>query len=229
MLLGLILFELFLIAIYALDTLLGRPTEPISELFDLDGEANLPAWFSSAQLLAVSFFFFFRARQCDPAHGRSPLLFWIVGAVFIFLSADEGAVIHEKITPALTRFSWVPRFRGDHGVWIFVYGLAGVALFLTLRRHLIALWNDHRRETYLMVVGLCFWLGAVGLEIVVYQFLGATRTPRLYPIEVAFEELFEMVGASVILYAAVLMVLPRAERARGSGAPELSSTGASSG
>ena len=46
--------------------------------------------------------------------------------------------------------------------------------------------------------------GAAVLESVGYKMLSASSTPSLYRAEVAAEELFEMMGASLILYAVLL-------------------------
>ena len=47
-------------------------------------------------------------------------------------------------------------------------------------------------------------LGGVGLEIISYQFLREDETSLFYIVEVAFEEFLEMLGASLILYGAIL-------------------------
>jgi len=43
LLIGLILFELCLVLIFAVDMALGSPRLSIQQLFDLDGEGNIPA------------------------------------------------------------------------------------------------------------------------------------------------------------------------------------------
>ena len=56
--------------------------------------------------------------------------------------------------------------------------------------------------------------GAAVLESVGYKMLSARSTPSLYRTEVAAEELFEMMGASLILYAVLLFCcLPKNNRA----------------
>jgi hypothetical protein len=175
-------------------------------LFDLDGEATVPAWFSALQLAVIGFLFVLKALQPS---STTPKLLMTLGAGFLFLSADEAASIHENLSPVLAgRGEWLPRFRFDHGVWIFVYLAGATAVLLPFRRQLTALWRQHRSEASIMATGMALALaGGVGLEIIAYQFLGATLTPRLYPIEVAAEEFLEMVGMSVVLYGSLLMLL----------------------
>jgi hypothetical protein len=204
---GLVIFEILLVLIFAADTLLGHPIRPIRILFDLDGEGNIPAWFSSVQLFIVGLVFLLIGRQTNPDQRPSALLFLILVLGFIFLSADEAASIHEKITGALKDIQWVPRFKGDHGIWVFIYPLIGFTLFLAFYRQLIAMWNRYRYTTLIMAAGMgIFLIGALGLEIISFQFLRSGSFPLLYKVEVAFEEFFEMLGVSVILYGAMLLL-----------------------
>jgi len=218
LLIGLILFELCLVLIFAADTLLGSPSLSIKQLFDLDGEGNLPAWFSSVQLFLIGLVFLLRSRQPDPVHSPSPLFLLMVSAGFIFLSADEAASIHEKISVLFKHVEWMPRFKGDHGLWVFIYTFIGLILLLANFRTLASMWNRYRHATSIMAIGMVFVLfGVIGLEAISYQFLRDGSTPLLYSAEVALEEFLEMSGASVTLYGAILLLLhdSRVENYRG--------------
>ena len=208
LLFGLILFELCLVLIYAADTLLGSPSWSIKQLFDFDGEGNIPAWFSSVQLSLIGLIFLLRSRQTDSDHFPSPLFLLTVSTGFIFLSADEAASIHEKISGALKHIELMPRFKGDHGIWIFIYALIGLILFLATFRSLAAMWNRYRHATFMMAIGMgIVVLGGVVMEVISYQFLRSGSTPLLYRVEVTLEEFLEMSGASVTLYGAILLLL----------------------
>lgn len=209
---GLIVFELCLVLIFAADTLLDSPIGIIHRLFDLDAEGNIPAWFSSIQLFLIGLIFLIKGYRPDPDRAPSPLFFLMVGAGFVFLSADEAASIHEKITYVLKNFEWVPRFRGNHGIWIFFYPLIGLILLCATFREIVALCNRYRRATFIIATGIgIFLLGAVGLEIVRYQHIDQSATPLLYKVEVACEEFLEMFGASVMLYGAMLLPVQHLE------------------
>lgn len=60
---ALILCELVLVAIYWLGVFSGGHFQALHTLFDLDGEGNIPAWFSSAQLLVVALAFLTHALR----------------------------------------------------------------------------------------------------------------------------------------------------------------------
>lgn len=124
----------------------------------------------------------------------------LVGLAFLLLSADETASFHEQITLSLRRFEALPRFTGDHGMWI-PFLIAGVTGFMAVtasswRR----LWHHERRGTLLMGIGLALgFLGAVGLEIVSYEIIRPAGTRILYVLEVAAEEGLELLGATALL------------------------------
>jgi hypothetical protein len=208
LLIGLILFELCLVLIFAVDTALGSPRLSIQQLFDLDGEGNIPAWFSSVQFFLIGLLFLLKSRQLDPDHSPSPLFLLMVSAGFIFLSADEVASMHEKLSVVFKHVAWIPRFKGDHGLWVFIYAIIGLILLLANLRAVAAMWNRYRHATSIMAIGMGFvMLGGVGLEAIGYQFLRSGSTPLLYSAEVALEEFLEMSGASVTLYGAILLLL----------------------
>jgi hypothetical protein len=201
---SLILFELCLFVIYLASNFLGHPTK----FFDLDGEANLPAWFSSMQYLIIAQLILFKVLQ--PHYDNTPprSFLKLVSAGFIFLSADEAAQIHETLSGILKRSSTLPRFNDGNGIWIFVYAFIGIFMLYVCYRNLIVMWARYRRETIIVCSGFSITVfGAVFLEIISYQYLRTNSTVAGYVIEVAFEELFEMVGASIMMYGALLFLL----------------------
>lgn len=206
--LGLILVELLLVAGYVLNVLWGSPSWIVTKLIDLDDEGSIATWFSSMQLFVVGLLFLFKSRHANAVELPSAAFFCILGLGFIFLSIDEAAAIHEKINIALKQIALMPRFKGDHGIWIYVYVLlAGTFLVLTLR-NFIVLWKHSRRIAFIVVIGLLtFVTGAVLLEIIGYQFLRDDMASWRYVTEVALEEFLEMLGISIVLYGVLLLLI----------------------
>lgn len=188
---------LILLVVYAANRWLGNPFETVGILFDVDGEANIPAWFSSMQLFCIGIAFLFLRLVMGKAPGSR--LFKAMGIVFIFLSMDEAAVIHEKITGVLKQVSWVPRFKGGRGIWITVYGLIGAWFFIAFKEDMLLISRRFARPTMLFISGAgIFMLGGVVMEVLnYYQVFGTLQ--GLGPF---MEEGAEMAGASFMLLGA---------------------------
>jgi hypothetical protein len=209
-LIGLLMLEIFFVAAYGFNTFFGTPIVSIKILFDLDSEGSLPAWFSATQLFLIGLAFLIKSRIIDLHHSPSPYFFLLMGLGFIFLSADEAAAIHEKITIFFKHIKAIPRFKGNHGIWIVVYILIAIVLLLSHFKYLISMWRSYRKETIILGIGMAALVcGGVFLEIVSYQFLRTGLTPISYSIEVMAEEFLEMFGATIVLYGAVLVLFSR--------------------
>jgi hypothetical protein len=201
----LVLFELFMVMVFILDAAWGVES-PIHKLFNLDSEANIPSWFSACQLSWVGLVFVVLwndARKRDADH-RVVLL--LLGLAFLFLSMDEAAQFHEKLSHVLRHIEWVPQFKG--GIWIPIYLLIAALMGFAYRHSFIAMWRAHPREAFLMIGGFAIILiGGVGMEGFAQVFLKDGLHPILYKTEVVFEEFFEMVGASILLYGSLLFTI----------------------
>lgn len=191
------------------------PDAPVSFLrflLDLDEEVALGTWFATVQLFVVGGVLLF-ATWANKRDSSLNTVLLLGGLLFIYLSADEGAGIHERITLAMLHHGvdiLVP-FPGEHGAWILVYSALAAPILCVfgfyLYNPLREIWHRFRWESIVFLGGFAtIVVGAVGFEIVSYLFLRSDSSPDfLYQLEVAVEELLEMAGASVILYAALEM------------------------
>lgn len=200
---GLVAIELVIVAIYVATALAGSPSQ-VGVLFNLDEEANVPAWFSSMQLFSIGLVMLLAAGS--PLRGRDGQrgLVTLLGCGFVFLSMDEAAGFHEKVTTVMSRVSWAPRFSGGHGIWMFVYVVLAAAAVAALYRPIVRLVRSYPRDVLGVAAGLgILGLGAVGVEAIGYEFLGDNPTIGLKTLQVAAEEFLEMLGGSVILVSTV--------------------------
>lgn len=132
------------------------------QLFELNTEANVPTWFSAAQLAFAALL----AWGCASLHrsrGLAGTASWrLVAGALLFVSADEVAQFHEQIsfqvrqtldTDGLLRFAWV-----------IPYGAAVVVLAVLL----LGWWRSLPAATrrMLVVCAAMFVVGALGLELV---------------------------------------------------------------
>ncbi len=158
----------------------GEPSQRWTGLFDLDGEANAPAWFSSVLLL-----------RCAMASSRRGLR--ALAGVFVLLSLDEVAMVHERAAAALlgARVPWP---------WPWVMGAVVVAaLGAALVPSLRALGRGERARA--IVAGVVYVGGALGVEAVAQRWAeGHGWANAGYVAMTAVEEGMEMMGAVLFVW-----------------------------
>lgn len=156
--------------------------------FDLDGEGNVPTWFSSAGLLACGLVAFLLRRQ---ARGLATFAFLLSAA-----AVDEVAMFHERAA------AWLLERRGDVppiAVW-----LLGAVLAATLAATLVPMLRRLPRvvRTRLFVSGGVFVLSAVGVETLGQAWARSHGWHNaVYTLLVLLEECGEMLGAAICLHA----------------------------
>ena len=215
--LTLICLELLLVVFYGTDAWVQGSAGQLHSLIDLDAEGNLPAWFSSFQLALIAIAFWVLAARFRATQRPSRRFLRACSGFFLLLSIDETAMFHERITESLgSRYlDWVPVYAGNHPGHAIVCALVLLACIAGAFPHLRGLWEMSRRCSLIAIAGSAVYVtGAAVLESVGYKMLSVRSTLSLYRAEVAAEEFFEMMGASLILYAVLLICcLPKNNRA----------------
>jgi hypothetical protein len=197
----LIAFEICLVVIFLAETLAGSPSATLHRLFDLEAELTIPAWFSTVQLFVVGMVFLFKKTQIPADEKSARRCLTILGAGFVFLSADESAGIHEQVTVMLSKVAWMPRFHGNHGIWIFVYAAIGLGVLALIFPGLLSIWKNDRPAALMIAGGFgTLLLGGVGFEIIGYEYPTGSL---FHSVESAMEEFLEMAGSSVLLCGAL--------------------------
>ena len=191
-----------------------------SRLFDLDSEQNLPTWYSSIKLLAIAVLLTcFAQHMRKRGIGRATL--WMAAAVFFVLSLDEYAQIHEcvgsrardffRAWPVTADVSWSLR------VWVMVFVpplLAAIALIWRgLRPFIVGRPQVARR--FLLGFGV-FVFSAAGIELTYH--LMSPDSVGVY-VEILLEEVGEMIGVTLMLWAAYALLVSHGLRPRVSGLP----------
>jgi hypothetical protein len=164
-------------------------------MFRLSNEANVPTWWSSALLLltgvVLSAIAYCRFRRAD----RRTWALWLPAALFLFMSLDEVASIHEHIG-----HTWGATTLRT-GTWVVIcVPIFLLALFFVVR----ATWSFLRGRTEvirLLALGIVIFLGSsVGLELLTN--VAPDQHPLANAINLA-EEVGEMIGSTVMLWGAV--------------------------
>lgn len=178
----------------------GYSYRNLFSIFDFNGENNLPTLFSVVILSFTAFLLisigFIKKKVTD-----TDFKYWfILGAIFILLSFDEASQFHESINKIvrsnlniehsdLFYFSWVI----PYGIIIFILGLYFIKFIKSLPK---------RTAILFIFAGVIFVTGALGLELIgSYIFVNYGESHLFFNIESTFEELFEMLGIILFIYA----------------------------
>ena len=198
--------ETILLTIYWFDVATAGYFPLVHSLFDLDSEGNIPAWFSSSQLFCVALTYWACALRKRRIDRPSPVFFVLAGLAAAYVSSDETAQIHERITAWVGKryVDWVVPMAADN----FFFVMVAVALLMVicqlLSKDLLLLWSNHRRITLIAALGIVVGLtGGMGVETLGYKLLNGQTDSLWYKIEVTVEEFMEMFGASLVLFAAL--------------------------
>lgn len=159
----------------------GKASAPFHDRFDLDAEANIPTWFSTVLLFAISMssILIYRLSPKD----RPAQSFWLIfSLIYGFFSLDEAARIHELIDPALK--------------WVYVYAPLFGAFFFVCACHF---GKDGPPSPRRWILGglMVFALGGMGGEWVSH--LLNPLPYGLQQLEFVFEEGLEMLGSILVL------------------------------
>ncbi|OQY26860.1 MAG: hypothetical protein B6244_12340 [Candidatus Cloacimonetes bacterium 4572_55] len=166
-------------------------------LFHLNQEGNIPTWFSSGILFIAGalagMIALIKGKMEDTYY-----LYWIgLCGVFIFLSADEAASIHETISEPLRKlnlggllyYTWI----APASILVFFMGLIYLKFF----------WSLPKRTKILFIISAALFLtGALVVESIGgYLDDQSGRDTPVYELFSGIEETLEMLGVSIFIYS----------------------------
>lgn len=171
-------------------------------LFSLNTENNIPTFYASFALMFVCVLLFvigsFHRKLGDPY-----IAWLLMSLIFLFLSFDEMVSIHEKlIDPVRNTVKATGIF---FFAWVIPYGIGVVLFIVGYSRFLLRLPRD------IMVLfitgGAIFVSGALGFELLGgrHDELYGTEN-MLYSFYNTTEELLEMLGIAIFIYALLLYI-----------------------
>ena len=156
----------------------------MTQLVDLDLEANLPTLFNVLLFLMGAALFLLHGKAAEPKARRG---WFVMACVFLFLSLDEGAQIHEKFMLITIRLMNHGSVAGHFGwlyqAWVIPYLFASVVLGMILLRWFLRLPSKLQRG--FVISGCVYIFGAVFLEMaggkVIEMLTLPDKPPSLYP------------------------------------------------
>jgi len=172
-------------------------------LFDFNTEANIPTFYSSLSLLLCSILLAF-ISLAQKKHLSSYIYWGGLSIIFLYLSIDEIAEIHERLNDRIDQiwnFSVLLYY-----AWILPYG---IALLLLLGIYLKFLISLPRKFLHLFIIsGVTYVSGAIGIESLSGWFHKLYGNKNLfYSILYTCEEFFEMLGIVFFIYTLLLYIV----------------------
>ena len=166
--------------------------------FDLDGEINVPTWFSSTLLLVAGFLLLYIGAASRRDGDRWARHWRVLAWIFLLLSADETSGLHGLLSGPLRsalRLSGVL-----YHAWVLPVGAAVAVLGLAYLRFVASLPEPTRR--LFIVSGVVYVVGAIGFELPegMYRTAFGQNVTIAYGFLTVLEETFEMVGIVLFIY-----------------------------
>ena len=169
-------------------------------LFDVDEEANLPTLFSTLLLFSAGVLLALISRAEKAEGGRDSRRWAILSIVFLFLTVDEAAMLHElfnvpgqeilgRQSPGIFYYAWVI----PYSVLVLALGAYFIGFFLRLPPAI--------RVRFIVAAAL-FIGGSIGLELIEgVQDKTYGENNMTYELLTTLEEGMEMAGVIVFIHA----------------------------
>lgn len=177
--------------------------ESFYRLFDFGGESNFPAFYSALALLfcgvLLSIIVLIKKQAKDPF-----ILHWAILALgFVYLAIDEAAKLHEMLVKPTAE---ILNLENSQGVWVLVGIPAVILVGLFYWRFLLHLPSPTR--WVFIIAGAIYVFSSIGLEVVstrLFELVYGLEDPRYLGLTF-LEELLEMVGIIIFIYALMVYI-----------------------
>lgn len=174
--------------------------EKLDQFWNFDREGNLPTYFNTVLLFLSAQTFLLIAFLNSHSKVYFKTYWYVLAIVFLMLSIDEFARIHEGFN------YYVPKFLGIGGsgiwkfAWIIPYGILAILFGLYSIKFLLSL--DRKFQIGYVVSGSLYVMGAVGIEAVgaiIYERNNDSTTFEYIFFLITLEESLEMLALILLL------------------------------
>lgn len=191
----------------------GQATRLLRDFFGLEREGNLPNWYSSLQLALIGLVcgVNFLAERLGEAAGKYRMAWLGLLGLFLFLSLDEGAQVHERLDEIVAGFSHTTGRAVSNGqteeASIYFYLLLYVPGFVVVSAGLIGFFFSRvkdRATRGLFVAGLVGFALKLGLDAATPWVQGATWLGPYTEAAAVMVEVSVFIVAQTLLLTALL-------------------------
>jgi len=172
--------------------------DTLNKSFFLDNEGNIPTYFNALLLFIPSILLAVIAAWKNVVRDKFRVHWTALSFIFLLLSVDEAAVLHEQIIKPIRAISEAG------GVLYFGWVIPGVVVvILFLIVYLMFFLHLDRKFKILFFISLGLYIsGVLGGEMVSGYFAERLGQKNFtYAIVASLEESVEMIGASLIIYS----------------------------
>ncbi len=161
---------------------LNQPSWQITRFINVDIESNFPTWFSSILLFIAAIL----AYECKQT---------LFSLFLLFMSCDEVAMIHEHASQVIDKYLIHKNIYN----WSTTLGPFVLLVMLTGARSLYKAFKKNPRVLRLFSIGILIYItGAFVIESLI-SLKPFIQTKMYFKIEPIIEEIFEMIGVTLLL------------------------------
>ena len=170
-------------------------------LFDVNAEANIPTFFS-VLLLMFACLLLKVIAHIETKYKTH----WIILSVgFLFMSLDEFAMLHDKLTPITQRLLGT----SGSGVFYFAWIIPAIILICILAIYFYKFLFQLPKKTRISFIlsGSIYLAGAIGMELVGGHYLETHSRNLTYMMIYNAEETLEMLGSILFIDALLAFII----------------------
>lgn len=169
----------------------------LSDMLDLDLEGSVPTWYATVTLLLCAAAVATIAAAKKASGDRHAAHWRGLAIIFLALSIDEAAHLHEMTIKPLRHALELDGFL--YYGWVIPAAALLIVLGFAYARFLLQLPPETR--VLFLTAATIFIVGAVGMEMISAQHYASGGRLRYYVLLTTIEEIFEMVGVAIFFYA----------------------------
>lgn len=173
----------------------------LDRIFNFNGEANLPTFFSSFIMLLASGLLYVIYKLSYAPGNKNRVRPWLVLSIlFLFFSLDEAIQIHEELNAPIRKLLTGPFADYFYWSWVIPYSVLFLAIGFYTKNLILNLAKKQKK--LFIVAGVLFFIGAAGIEVIegkVFKLYGAHHIS--IPILYTTQELMEMMGIIIFNHA----------------------------
>jgi hypothetical protein len=177
--------------------------------FYFDAEANFPSLYSAGAILFAALMLWLIGSSDDEKRNKRSFYWKFISIVFVFLAMDEFGSIHEYLISPTQKLVDQSSIESDYlyFAWFIPYSLLFLVVAIVSLRFLFKL--PPRTRNLLIVSGIVFLAGAVLMEMIGGKYWaeqgwavdGSDDVDLTYALIITIEELLEMLGIVIFIYA----------------------------